>query len=162
MTEFLDAFRQVNSARWQAWAQGREPDPLFMAVELGGEAGEVLNEVKKLVREERGWVGSRTTVQKLADELADVMICVDFLAWAYGIDLAVAVTRKFNATSEKVGLPHRIPVPGEYCDQCGAVYPPRTTLCAPPFDVRPHSYTRQHPAHRRADATRALGANGAA
>jgi NTP pyrophosphatase (non-canonical NTP hydrolase) len=108
MGDFLDELRATNSARWLVWAEGREPDPLFMAVELGGEAGEALNEVKKLVREERGWPGSRTTVDKLADEIADVLICADFLAWAYGIDLRDAVTKKFNATSDKVGLPHML------------------------------------------------------
>ncbi|OLP56789.1 hypothetical protein BJF92_12005 [Rhizobium rhizosphaerae] len=80
----------------------------FRAIELAGEAGEALNVVKKLERERQGWAGSRATLEQLAEELADVVICADLLALAAGIDLAVAVPRKFNATSEKVGLATRI------------------------------------------------------
>jgi NTP pyrophosphatase (non-canonical NTP hydrolase) len=108
MADFLEQLRVTSAARNLAWGNGEGGDPLFQAVELGGEAGEALNEVKKLVREQRGWRGSRTTVEKLADELGDVIICADMLAATYGIDLREAVARKFNATSDKVGLPHKL------------------------------------------------------
>lgn len=100
--------REANVARLKQWANGVDPGLLFHAVELGGEAGEVLNVCKKLAREKMGWRGSRATIADLADELADVVICADLLAIAEGIDLDEAVRRKFNATSEKVGLPHRL------------------------------------------------------
>ncbi len=106
--DFLAQLRRTNGDRAEAWLDGSPSDPLFWAVELGGEVGEALNEVKKLRREELGWRGSRTTREKLAEEIADVIICVDSLARHYGIDLAAAVTRKFNATSEKQGFPHRL------------------------------------------------------
>lgn len=102
--DFLQTLRRINGERNKAWALGQDMDPLYAAVEYGGEGGEVLNEVKKLVREQRGWVGSRTTVQKLADEIGDAIICLDTIARLYGINLAEAVTNKFNATSDKVGL----------------------------------------------------------
>jgi NTP pyrophosphatase (non-canonical NTP hydrolase) len=86
----------------------RKTDGIFHAVELGGEVGEVLNVVKKLHREEMGWRGSRASKEQLAEEIGDVLICLDKLAAHYGIDLAEATARKFNATSEKVGLPHRL------------------------------------------------------
>ena len=81
---------------------------MFDAVELGGEVGELLNVVKKLEREERGWRGSRAGPDDFADECADVLICLDKLARRRGVDLVAATVRKFNATSEKVGLPHRL------------------------------------------------------
>lgn len=100
--------RAGNEARQVAWANGEAVSLLFRATELGGETGEVLNVCKKIERERRGWRGSRATVQDLADELADVVICADLLALTEGIDLDAAIVRKFNVTSEKVGLPHRL------------------------------------------------------
>lgn len=100
--------REANVARQIEWANGQEVSLLFRATELGGECGEVLNVVKKIAREREGWRGSRATTGDLADELADVVICADLLAAAEGIDLEAAVARKFNATSEKQGFPHRM------------------------------------------------------
>lgn len=100
--------RRANTERQLAWADGVDPGLMFHAVELGGEAGELLNVVKKIERERNGWRGSRATKQDLADELADVIICADKLAGSQDIDLWEAVVAKFNATSEKVGLPHRL------------------------------------------------------
>lgn len=88
--------------------QDRTPDPLFYAVELGGEVGEILNEVKKLVREERGLVGSRTTKAKLEQEMGDGLITLVNLANHYGIDLAEVATKKFNDSSRKNGFEHTI------------------------------------------------------
>lgn len=105
MTDFLHRLRAANDARCCAWFEGAENrDPLFHATELGGEVGEVLNKVKKLVRAERGWRGSSATVAELGEEIADALICLDMLAGYYGIDIAEATASKFNQTSEKVGL----------------------------------------------------------
>lgn len=106
--EFLYKLRLKNSERQQLW----DPDniltgplgKLFRSNELGGELGEALNEVKKLIREELGIKGSRTSLDKLGDELADVIICADLLASLYNVDLIDAVTRKFNQTSDNVGF----------------------------------------------------------
>lgn len=108
MKDFLERLREANKERNIEWAQGDVLDALFFAVEFAGEAGEVSNEVKKLVREDRGWRGSRTTIQKLAEEMADAVITLDNLASIYGIDLREAVIAKFNKTSEKVGLSQRL------------------------------------------------------
>lgn len=104
------ALRAANEEREKLWCADGDPVPdlLFRAVELGGEVGEALNVVKKLERERHGWRGSRASKEDLASELADVIICADLLASAAGIDLAAAVAEKFNATSEKVGLPTRL------------------------------------------------------
>lgn len=81
---------------------------MFDALELGGEVGELLNVVKKLEREDRGWRGSRANPVDFEDECADVLICLDKLARRRGVDLAAVTVRKFNATSDKVGLPHKL------------------------------------------------------
>lgn len=111
MTEFTK-LRDANAARQVEWANGQDVSLLFRATELGGECGEVLNVCKKIERERAGWRGSRATVEDLADELADVVICADLLALTEGIDLEAAIARKFNATSAKVGLPQRLREPG--------------------------------------------------
>lgn len=78
----------------------------FRATEMAGECGEACNVVKKIVREKLGLRGSRATLKDLKDELEDVIICVGLLANAAGITLEPR--DKFNASSEKLGLTHRM------------------------------------------------------
>lgn len=92
-----------------------------------GELGEAANVAKKLNRIRDGVADANAAHEtegylqsELADEIADTFIYLDLLAARMGIDLAEAVPRKFNKTSEKLGLPHRIdtalsasPVQGE-------------------------------------------------
>jgi NTP pyrophosphatase (non-canonical NTP hydrolase) len=106
--DFLTQLRRVNTERYNAWAEGDDAGIMFDAIELGGEVGELLNVVKKLEREERGWRGSRATDADFADECGDVLICLDKLARRRGVDLARATARKFNATSDKQGFPHKL------------------------------------------------------
>jgi len=47
-------------------------------------------------------------VEGFADECADVLICLDKLARRLDVDLEAVTIAKFNATSDKVGLPHRL------------------------------------------------------
>lgn len=107
--------RNANLARQVEWDKddklgydGCAMKRLFFANEMAGEAGEANNVVKKLVREQLGISGSRATREMLAEELADIIICVDLVAIQYDVDLWNAVVRKFNATSEKVGLRTRM------------------------------------------------------
>ncbi len=100
--------RDANVARQAEWCPEQVPDLSFRGNELAGETGEVCNVIKKLERERHGWRGTRDTKEHLAEELADVVISADLIAIAAGIDLNEAVEKKFNDTSEKVGLPHRI------------------------------------------------------
>lgn len=104
------SLRAANKARQNAWIadSGNVPDLSFSGNELAGEVGEACNVIKKLERERLGWRGSRDTVEHLADELADVVICADLIAISAGLDLEAAVRAKFNATSEKQGFPHRM------------------------------------------------------
>jgi NTP pyrophosphatase (non-canonical NTP hydrolase) len=104
----FDALRLANFIRAKEWNGDIPLDASYKATELGGEVGEALNVVKKLERERLGVRGSRDTVEHLAEELADIIICVDLLAMHYRIDLGRAVSAKFNKTSEKLGLDTRL------------------------------------------------------
>lgn len=104
----LADLRRCNVERQAAWCPDQVPDLSFRGNELGGECGEAQNVIKKLERERHGWRGSRATVDQLAEELADVVICADLCALTAGVDLMAAVKAKFDATSVKVDLPHRL------------------------------------------------------
>lgn len=104
----LDRLREANAIRQAEWDMDNKISLSFRGNELGGECGEAQNEIKKLERERLGIRGSRTTVEKLAQELADVVICVDLIAMELGIDLSQAVRGKFNLTSENNGLKTRL------------------------------------------------------
>lgn len=104
----LTALRLANEARQREWDAGNQLSLAYRGNELAGEVGEACNVIKKLERERLGIAGSRDTLEHLAQELADVVICVDLVAMAAGIDLKAAVRDKFNATSEKVGLNTRL------------------------------------------------------
>ncbi|KEA07462.1 MazG-like family protein [Rhizobium rhizogenes] len=106
-TNFTD-LRAANIARQKEWDGDNQIDLAYRGNELAGEVGEACNVIKKLERERRGIAGSRDTVEHLAEELADIVICVDLVAMQAGIDLNAAVRAKFNATSEKVGLRTRL------------------------------------------------------
>lgn len=102
---YFDTLAGANKARDALWDPEHKISPLFRAVECAGEVGEVMNVIKKLEREKMGLRGSRDTIEHLAEELADGIICLSLIAMQYGIDLDDAVVRKFNATSEANKLP---------------------------------------------------------
>jgi NTP pyrophosphatase (non-canonical NTP hydrolase) len=104
----FEHLRAANIERQAVWPNANKLDLTFKAVELAGECGELENVIKKLARERLGLPGSRDTVGHAAEELADIVICCDLIAIELGIDLTAAVRRKFNATSEKIGLEVRL------------------------------------------------------
>lgn len=108
MSDVFTNLRAANIHRQRLWDAGNQIDLAYRGNELAGEVGEACNIIKKLARERLGIRGSRATKAELAQELADVVICADLIAMAEGIDLDEAVSAKFNATSEKVGLPTRL------------------------------------------------------
>lgn len=101
----------ANAARQKEWDVDNQLTLAYRGNELGGEAGEAQNVIKKLERERLGIAGSRDTVEHLMEELADVVICAHLCAMHVGRDLDRAVALKFNATSEKMGLETRLVVP---------------------------------------------------
>jgi len=104
----LDKLRKANFARQQEWDSGNLITLEYRGNEFAGEAGEACNVIKKLARERLGIRGSRDTVEHLAEELADVIICADLIAMSVGVDLGDAIAYKFNKTSEANGLKERI------------------------------------------------------
>lgn len=102
--DFLSRLRLANVERQKEWDPNDQLTLAFRGNELGGECGEAQNNIKKLERERLGIRGSRTTIDKLAEELADVLICADLIAAATGINLQDATLKKFNRTSVEQGL----------------------------------------------------------
>lgn len=72
--------RDANVARQAEWAGEVKLSLAYKGNELAGEVGEACNVIKKLDRELLGIAGSRDTREHLAEELADVIICVDLIA----------------------------------------------------------------------------------
>lgn len=108
----LNDLRRANVARQAEWPGREHVDLAFRGLEMAGEAGELANKLKKLVRLQRGIHGTNEEraklMQEIADEMADVVICVDLIGMEIGIDSAEAVRSKFNATSAKHGLKTRL------------------------------------------------------
>ena len=67
---------------------------------LVGEVGEAANLIKKIRRDD---VRLEDVRADLADELADIQIYLDLLAFRAGIDLGQATIDKFNKKSFQVG-----------------------------------------------------------
>lgn len=79
----------------------------FYGNEFAGELGELVticNTIKKLDREALDLPGSRTTIEKLQKEAADVYICLRRMEVRFGFDLDAAAKKKFNETSFANGL----------------------------------------------------------
>lgn len=102
---------EANIVRQKEWDPGKAITPSYRGNELAGEVGEACNVIKKLERERLGIAGSRDTVEHLAQELADVVICVNLVAIAYGINIDKEVALKFNSTTDKMKLQTRMVVP---------------------------------------------------
>ncbi|MER8786857.1 MazG-like family protein [Mesorhizobium sp. M0983] len=104
----FSTLREANEVRQAEWDKESGISLSYRGNELAGEVGEACNVIKKLERERLGIRGSRATIEQLAEELADAVICVDLIAMHEGIDLQQAIARKFNSTSEKYGLATRM------------------------------------------------------
>lgn len=79
---------------------------------IAGETGEACNVIKKLRRAEiNPELKAEVTVNDLAKELADIVLYADLTAAAYGIDLGLAVAKKFNEVSDRVKSPLKLPAP---------------------------------------------------
>ena len=81
--------------RITAWFHGNlamseRESRLMCAVELAGEAGELVNVVKKIIRD--GGTPERMAALEL--EVADVAITLEMVAQSFGVDVEQAVARK--------------------------------------------------------------------
>jgi hypothetical protein len=75
---------------------------------LGALTGRVCNQLKKLEREKRGWPGSKGSMQALNLDMVYLAATINRVAIDCDFMLSDAVQRKFNATSQKVGLQTRL------------------------------------------------------
>lgn len=76
--------------------------PLEWGGAMAGEVGELLNLIKKV------HMGRPITKEAIADEMADVMIYLDLLAFVFDIDLDAAIVRKFNLVSDRIGSTEKL------------------------------------------------------
>jgi NTP pyrophosphatase (non-canonical NTP hydrolase) len=100
------------SKRWMGTSVGWTV--LEVAGELAGEVGELANVCKKLRRSQMGVPGNKVSdaelLKQATSEAADVFIVLMLTASKLGIDLERAVCDTFNAKSEQMGFPERMPL----------------------------------------------------
>lgn len=88
---YFDRLRHANTTRQAEWPGGEHVDLDFRGIELAGEAGELINLIKKKVRIDNGISGTTESKKELAamiqDEIGDVVICLDLVGMEMGFDL---------------------------------------------------------------------------
>lgn len=117
----LREIRQIGIARSARWhPQGASDwDLRDFAIGFGGEAGELLNAIKKLRRLETGAVQAKGPANReealsaVVQEIGDTFLYLDLVAAKLGVDLQAAIAATFNRVSEREGFPDRMPMPGE-------------------------------------------------
>ncbi len=103
----FDTLRRANDARNSSLFQGEDWSLTDWTLAAFGELGEAANLVKKIRRGDEG-EGLADLREELGHEIADVVIYLDLLASAAGIDLGEVVAAKWNAVSERRGSELRI------------------------------------------------------
>lgn len=115
----LNEFQKINHERALRWHKDgtREWSTLEWAGAMCGEAGEAANIAKKLLRIELELAGNAFTdhkmdhtalLDKLAQEVADVVIYGSLLLSKHNLNLEAAIVRTFNNKSIAAGFPERI------------------------------------------------------
>src|ERR1700677_1130800 len=107
----LPQFKNKHGKLAHSKADGSDWSPADWLQAVVGELGEYANKRKKF---QRGDIGGAEFLVEAADELADVMIYLDILAYRVGVDLGVAVVDKFNRVSDRVKATTKIADSGEY------------------------------------------------
>ena len=108
--ETFAALRAANRLRQNYWPGYTAADLPFRVIEFGGEAGELQDAFKKLLRLDRS-IGGNTgqdreaLLMAIREEVGDVLISMDMMLDEAGISIADCVPMKFNKTSNKVGIP---------------------------------------------------------
>ena len=100
LPQFKNAKGEAAHPELEGQRPGSDWSPAQWLQAVVGELGEYANLRKKV---ERGDIALELALPDLADELADVLIYLDILAFQLGIDLGAAVIDKWNRTSERVG-----------------------------------------------------------
>lgn len=86
----------------QRWSQG-EQDYTYTAIALGGEAGEVQNEIKKLIRDDKRVVTDARR-EKIALELGDTLFYLTKLAHQCGYSLNSIMKMNIDKLVKKHGV----------------------------------------------------------
>lgn len=101
----FDDLQEASRERSLMWNPHHIDIPVeFSILELLGEAGELANAQKKLLRGKYGLVGAINDNTNLLEELGDVVICAGLVANKLGVSLSDVVRMKFNKTSDKHGF----------------------------------------------------------
>jgi NTP pyrophosphatase (non-canonical NTP hydrolase) len=108
----FQALRDGNRARQEHWGGSENWTLADWSNALAGEVGEACNVVKKIRRPQLGTTGNKHDVEayhaQLESEIGDVLIYLDLLANAAGLDLTTCVRRAFNEKSADLNMPVRI------------------------------------------------------
>lgn len=114
MTDLAELSR-INRSRCDRWHSAGEPwISSDWSNALAGETGELCNQIKKYRRHETGAKKAYNTppveevMAAIRDEIADVFLYLDLVAYYFGMDLQSCISRKFNLVSEAQGFPERI------------------------------------------------------
>lgn len=112
--DFLTSLRETNMERAKYFGHGGlfEEDGWNIAewgCALGGEAGELLNVLKKFNRQAPFDPSPEELTRMAANEIGDVLIYLDLIAAKLQLELADCARNKFNATSDRYGYDQRIP-----------------------------------------------------
>lgn len=101
----LPLFKNSKGERAHLSSDGSDWTPADWMTATVGELGELANVLKKV---RRGDITMRDAFEDIANELADVQIYLDILAYQLGVDLGQATIAKWNEVSERVGANIRI------------------------------------------------------
>lgn len=112
----LNGVSRVNRERCDRW-HGPQTEPWTAADwsnALAGEVGELCNVIKKVRRHESGASTGYNTPDMdalqdmIRDEIADVFLYLDLVAYYFGMSLPECIVPKFNRVSEAQGFPERL------------------------------------------------------
>lgn len=101
----LPHFKNSKGVRAHIQPDGSDWTPADWMVATLGELGEAANILKKV---RRGDLTLNEAMPQLADELADVQIYLDIMAFQLGVDLGNATINKWNKVSQRTGSPLRL------------------------------------------------------
>lgn len=100
--ERLPHFRNRNGELAHSQANGHDWSVAEWTDAMAGEVGEACNIAKKLIRGDYG-PDETAGIQALLDEIADVVVYADLVCQRVGGNLDLAVVKKFNEVSDRVG-----------------------------------------------------------
>lgn len=108
--DFFSKLSELCDARQIEWDENGDFDLCYNALEFVTESGELGEQCKKLVRQQKKLKGNVTDIDKIKEEIGDVIISLHRLCKSVeivtqeSIDIEKCTKHKFNKTSEKYGF----------------------------------------------------------